>query len=142
MLIGPVLMAAVQFSGAFTLANYAVTIFNETGSTVDPSLSAIIMGSTQLVGTIFASSLIDRLGRKFLLLISMAGAALTLLATGGYCYMNTQGYDVGSLNLLPVITLSAFIFVTAIGMNPVPYVVTAEVLPPKVAFAKLYYIIL
>lgn len=132
MIIGPILMAANQFSGAFTLANYAVTVFNETGSTVDPSLSSIIMGTTQLVGTIFASSLIDRVGRKLLLLTSMAGATVMLVVTGIYCYLNWHGYDIGYLNLLPVITLSAFIFLTAIGMNPVPYVITAEVLPAKV----------
>lgn len=125
-------MAANQFSGTFTLTNYAYTVFNETGSTIDPSLSSIIMGTTQLVGTIFASSLIDRMGRKLLLLISMAGATLMLVATGVYSYLNLHGYNVGGLNLLPVITLSAFIFLTAIGMNPVPYVVTAEVLPAKV----------
>lgn len=143
MIIGPVLMASNQFSGGFTLSNYAVTIFHETGSTIDPSLSAIVMGLTQLTGTIFASSLIDRLGRKLLLLISAAGSAMTLLVTGVYCYLNTSGFDVSSLNLLPIITLSAFIFVTAIGLNPVPYVVAAESLPPKVLswFKKKTFII-
>lgn len=134
--IGLVLMTANQFTGPFTLATYAATIFQETGSTIDPGMSSIIMGITQLVGTIFASSLIDRVGRKLLLLISAAGTALALLMTGAYCYLNAHGFDVSAFNMLPVVTLSAFIFLSAIGLNPVPYVVTAESLPPKVG--RLY----
>lgn len=136
MLIGPTLMAACQFSGTFVLSNYAATIFKETGSTINPNLSSIIMGCNQFMGTIFASSLIDRLGRKKLLLISSVGSALCLTVTGTYCYLGANGYDVSILNLLPVVSLSAFIFITAIGMNPVPYVIVSEVLPPKVYLTK------
>lgn len=132
MLIGPTLMAACQFSGTFVLSNYAATIFKETGSTVNPNLASIIIGSNQLMGTIFASSLIDLLGRRLLLLISAVGSAFSLIVTGSYCYMATHDYDVSSLNLLPVVSLSSFIFITAIGMNPVPYVLVSEVLPQRV----------
>lgn len=132
MLIGFTLMAVAQFSGTFLMCNYAATIFKETGSTMDPNVSSIIMGCNQVIGTICHSSLIDRLGRKPLLLISTAGSAMSLVVTGVYSYMNTHGYDVSSLNLLPVISLSAFIFITAVGLNPVPFVLLSEVLPPKV----------
>lgn len=139
MLIAPALMATGQFSGVFVLSNYAATIFKETGSTVDPNISSIIMACIQLVGAILASSLIDRLGRKMLLLISTAGSALFLTVTGIYCYMGAHDFDVSSLNLLPIISLSAYIFLSSIGINPLPYIIAAEVLPQRVRHNMLKY---
>lgn len=43
MLISTFLMAVSQFSGLFVITNYAVTIFKETGSTLDPNVSSIVM---------------------------------------------------------------------------------------------------
>lgn len=127
-------MAVCQLSGVFVLSNYAATIFHETGSTINPNLSSIVMGSSQLVGTIVASSLVDRVGRKLLLLVSTIGSVITLCITGVYCFMAKNEYDVSALNMLPVVSLSAFIFITSIGMNPVPYIIVSEVLPQKVIF--------
>lgn len=100
---------------------------------MDPNKSAMIMGSIQVLGTICASLLIDRLGRKLLLLISCAGSASALLVTGLYSYMTWHGgHDVAWLNLMPVATLSFFIFISAVGITPVPYVLVSEVLPSKI----------
>lgn len=130
--VGTVLMAVSQFSGQFALTSYALTIFRESGSTIDPNLSSIVMGFIQLIGTCCGSFLIDRLGRKALLLISTAGSTLGLLIIGTHSYLHMHGYNVSGWNLLPVITLSFFIFISAIGIIPVPYVITTEILPRKV----------
>lgn len=133
MCIGPTLMAISQFSGTFTISSYAAIIFKATGSTIEPNLSAIIMGSVQIFGTYFASSLIDRLGRKMLLLISTCGTTIGLLITGTYAYLSSNGYNVDGFNLLPVVSLSFVIFVAAIGIIPVPYVLVNEIFPRKVS---------
>lgn len=130
--IGPTLMAISQFSGTFTISSYAAIIFKATGSTIEPNLSAIIMGSVQICGTYFASLLIDRLGRKMLLLISTCGTTLGLVITGTYAYLSENGHNVEGLNFLPVVSLSFVIFVAAIGIIPVPYVLVNEIFPRKV----------
>lgn len=132
MLIGPILIALCQFSGNVSISSYAATIFMETGSTLNPNASSIIMGSFQVIGTIIASFLIDRLGRRCLLLTSLAGTAFTLNVTGLYCYFHSCGYDVSSWSMLPVISLSAFVIISSVGVAPVPLVVVSEVLPQKV----------
>lgn len=132
MLIGPTLMAVAQFSGTFTLSNYANTIFSASGTSLDPNVSSMITGGIQVLGTMCASFLIDRLGRKMLLLISCAGSACALSATGAYSYASTHGYAVTDWNALPVVSLSFFIFVSSVGLTPVPYVLVSEVLPPKI----------
>lgn len=132
MCIGPILMAISQFSGTFTISSYAAIIFKASGSSIEPNLSAIIMGSVQICGTYFASVLIDRLGRKMLLLISTCGTTLGLVITGTYAYLSETGYNMNGLDFLPVVSLSFVIFVAAIGIIPVPYVLVNEIFPRKV----------
>lgn len=126
------LMFVCNLSGSFIMVNYASTIFKETGSTIDPNISSICMGIVQICGNFSASKMIDRVGRKKLLLISMIGAGLSHVITGTYIYVGKSGYDVSALNLLPVISISFFIFMNAIGILPVPYVLQAELMPQKV----------
>lgn len=113
------------------MVNYAATIFANTGSSISSSLSSIIMGSMLVVGVYSASLLIDRYGRKVLMLVSSGGAALGLLSTGIYALLSYKGFDVEALHLVPVIGLSFYIFISAIGMLPVPYVYVAEIFPQR-----------
>ena len=53
-----------EFSGIFTMINYTATIFAESGSQIQPNMSAIIVGAIQLVGTFVSTRLVDRQGRK------------------------------------------------------------------------------
>lgn len=58
------LMALDQFSGLFPMINYASMIFQQSGSSLSPNLSSIIMALLQLVGTYTSTFLVDRAGRK------------------------------------------------------------------------------
>lgn len=132
MLISPFLMAVSQFSGSFAISNYAVSIFKQTGSTLDPNMSSIVMGIIQVIGTYSASQLMDKVGRKVLLLTSTAGGCMALLVTGTFAYLARQGFNVSAFSILPVISISFFVFICAIGILPVPYVMVSEVLPQRV----------
>lgn len=132
MLIGPTLMAVSQFSGTFILVSYAATIFKVSGSDLNPNLSSIILGCLQITGTISTYFLIDRIGRRVLLTISCGGAAIGLFVMGTYCYLATHNVDVSQYNWIPVITLSSVIYVSSIGIIPIPYIIISEVLPQKV----------
>lgn len=134
--IASILLCLSQMSGSITFSNYAATIFIESGSSFDPNVSSIVMGILQVCGTYTASQLIDRTGRKTLLLVSTFGAAILLAITGTYVYLGKSGYDVSAFNLLPVICISFFIFINAIGILCVPYVILAEVMPQKVKYIK------
>lgn len=124
-------MSMSHLCGTYVLVNYAATIFAYTGSTISASLSSIIMGCMLVVGVYSASMLIDRYGRKVLMLISSGGAALGLLSTGVYALLAYKGFDVDALHMVPVVGLSFYIFISAIGMLPVPYVYVAEIFPQR-----------
>lgn len=124
-------MSMSHLCGTYVLCNYAATIFEHSGSSINASLCAIIMGSMLVVGVYSTSMLIDRYGRKILMVVSAGGAAIGLAATGCYAYLAYAGIDVTHFNYVPVLGLSFFIFISAIGMLPVPYVYVAEIFPQR-----------
>ncbi|MDX1430094.1 MAG: sugar porter family MFS transporter, partial [Rhodothermales bacterium] len=85
--IGIVVAVVQQITGINSVFFYAPMIFEQSGIGTDASFSqAILVGLTNLVFTVLAIALIDRLGRKPLLGFGLAGIALSmfLLAFGFY----------------------------------------------------------
>lgn len=71
-----------QITGINAVFYYAPTIFEQAGGSTDSSfLQAIVVGLTNLVFTLVAIWLIDRLGRKPLLLIGSSFMTIALLMT-------------------------------------------------------------
>lgn len=79
LIIGIVLAALQQLTGINSVFFYAPMIFEQTGLGVDASFSqAIYVGLTNLVFTIVALVLIDKIGRKPLLSFGVAGIAISM----------------------------------------------------------------
>ncbi len=77
--IGIVLAALQQLTGINSVFFYAPMIFEQSGLGVDASFSqAIYVGLTNLVFTILALALIDKIGRKPLLIFGVAGIAVSM----------------------------------------------------------------
>lgn len=62
--IGCILMTAHELCGGFTMCSYASIIFAKSGSTMSPTVSSIIVGAIQFLGSYVSTVLVDRLGRK------------------------------------------------------------------------------
>lgn len=129
-------MAINQFSGCFVLLNYSATIFRDSGSDIDPNISSMIMASIQCIGTYVATILVDKVGRKLLLMISVSATTIGLTAMGTYSYLDNLHFDLQYFNWVPVMSLSFVIFIASIGILPLPYIVLAEILPNKVKTAS------
>ncbi len=87
-----------QITGINAIFYYAPTIFEQAGGSTDSSfLQAIVVGLTNLVFTLVAIWLIDRLGRKPLLLIGTTCMTIALLmATFAF---NNATYDFNKVTL-------------------------------------------
>lgn len=48
------------------MLNYTATIFAESGSNLSPNMSAIVIGTIQLIGTLISTNLVEKAGRKVL----------------------------------------------------------------------------
>ncbi|XP_017155265.1 facilitated trehalose transporter Tret1 [Drosophila miranda] len=130
--IGLGLVMFNQLCGCFAMVNYTAVIFEQAGASLAPTVSAIIVGSIQLLGCYASTVLVERAGRKILLLVSAVGIGLGQSAMGSYSYLKVLGYDVSSFGWVPVAGFSFMLLLAASGLLTLPFLVIAEILPPKV----------
>lgn len=130
--IGILLAFFSQLTGNFTFTNYGVLIFEKSGSTIDPYLSSIIMATLQLAGNLCTTQLVESLGRKILVIISLVGTAAGLATLSLYSYLKHNEYDLANYSWLSVASLSFAVFISSVGIVSVVGVFTVENLPTKV----------
>lgn len=114
-LICIMLMFFQQFSGINAVIFYSVQIFQSAGSKLDPSVCSIIVGVVQVLMTFASAALVERAGRKILLLISSSVMCLCLGVLGVYFYMKDNGSDVSNIGMVPLLSLVMFIVCFSIG---------------------------
>jgi sugar porter (SP) family MFS transporter len=114
-----------QLTGINAVLYYLNDIFTFAGaSRVSGNLQAIAVGATNLVATLIAMSIIDKYGRRKLLITGTVGLLLCLSAIGYIFYTHTH------LDLL-VWLLMAFIACFAISHGAVVWVYISEVFPNR-----------
>ena len=115
-----------QLSGINAILYYINDIFVHAGfSKVSGDLQAVAIGGTNLVFTMLAMSVIDRIGRKTLLLIGSIGTALCLAGVA-YIFFTSRHED------LLVWLLVGFIAFFAFSQGAVVWVYIGEVFPNQV----------
>ncbi|XP_045519410.1 facilitated trehalose transporter Tret1-like isoform X2 [Pieris brassicae] len=67
-----------QTSGVAAVLFFATTIFQMAGSSIRPDIATIVIGSTRLVASMIAPFIVERAGRRILLLVSTAFCACSL----------------------------------------------------------------
>ncbi|XP_065578073.1 facilitated trehalose transporter Tret1-2 homolog isoform X3 [Artemia franciscana] len=129
--LSSMLMIAQQFSGNLAVVFNTVSIFESTGSTLSPSVSSVITGSIMVIFTIGMTFLIDKAGRKALLLFSSAGMGLSHSLLGSYFYIqaNYPQEVINSISWLPLVSLITFFIFYALGYNGIPFMMLGELLP-------------
>ena len=115
-----------QLSGINAILYYANSIFASAGfSSSSAALQTVGIGLVNLLATLLGMSLIDKLGRKTLLLIGSIGMIAALAGVAAIFYTNAHQ------NLL-VWLLVLFIVFFAISQGSVIWVYIAEVFPNRV----------
>lgn len=116
-----------QFGGIFAMVSYTESIFKMSGSSLSPNTSSIIVGAILLLGACLSTSLIERMGRRPLILISCIGMFVCHCVIGTYCYLQSLQYDVSAYGWVPVTALSIFMVVYALGMGNAPVIIMSEI---------------
>ncbi|XP_023165977.2 facilitated trehalose transporter Tret1-like [Drosophila hydei] len=131
---GLILMAGNVFTGTFAFINYMSNIFERVHTQLDPNTNTIIIGAVQIVGTLASIYLVDRHGRKILLIISCIGCALGTGAFGLYAFFAEEtSVDLSAYSAwLPVTIMALNIFIANVGIISITMVVIVEVLPQKI----------
>lgn len=127
LVIGVLLAILQQVTGINVVIYYAPEIFKSTGlGTASALNSTVAVGLINMLFTIVAIWIVDRVGRKPLLLAASAGMGLSLAALGTTFY--TADFE-GPWVLFYVL---AYVASFALAMGPVVWVVLAEIFPTRV----------
>ncbi|XP_067126549.1 solute carrier family 2, facilitated glucose transporter member 8-like [Centruroides vittatus] len=128
------LMYFQQFSGVNGIMFYASSIFESTGNKSISDNSPVIVAAVQVFATFMASILMDKAGRKLLLLICGIGTTISLTTMGFYFYFAEiygKSYQV-QYSWISLVSLVVFIASFSIGMGPIPWLMVAEMVPQRV----------
>ncbi|XP_012287765.1 facilitated trehalose transporter Tret1 [Orussus abietinus] len=121
------LVAFQQFSGIDVMLFYTEEIFISAHSTIPSSISTIVIGVVQVAASVVTPFVVDRLGRRILLVFSGVGETITLGALGLFFYlMEVSKMDTSSISWLPIGCLMVFISTYSVGWGPLPWAVMGE----------------
>ena len=119
-----------QLVGINTIIYYAPVVIGYTGfavSSIAGSLSgAVIVGVVNVLATIVAIVLVDRVGRRPLLMFGTIGCLLTLTATGILFLFNPK-----QVGIILLIVILLYIVSFAIGLGPTYWLLADEVFPTR-----------
>lgn len=122
-----------QLCGSTAIISYAQQIFEASEGGLKAEQACIILGSMQLLTSTVSSLLVDRLGRKPLLLTSSLGVGLSNLVVGVYFLLKYQQFKyLNSINLVPIVAIVIFICSYTIGLATVPFAITSEMFPTNI----------
>jgi MFS family permease len=131
LVVGVVLAVYQQWCGINVIFNYAQEIFTAAGYGVsDVLFNIVVTGTVNLVFTLVALRLVDRLGRRPLMLAGSAGLAVVFGLIGA-------GYAAGSQGLHILLLVLVALALYALTLAPVTWVLLSEIFPNRIRGAAM-----
>ncbi|MQT14425.1 sugar porter family MFS transporter [Segnochrobactrum spirostomi] len=126
LIVGMGLFLLQQLSGINAVIYYAPQVFQLSGfgSVETQVLATVGVGVVNVAMTVVGMGLIDRIGRRRLLMIGFAGTAISL---GMIAVAST--IDSPALHYVALVGLALYIASFAVSLGPLPFVVMSEIFP-------------
>ncbi|OXU22655.1 hypothetical protein TSAR_005618 [Trichomalopsis sarcophagae] len=121
-----------SYFGAFNVINnYMEIIVTKSQVSITPSIIVTVTGGFSILSGLLSTFLVDRLGRRFLLIGSSLGMALSLTALGLHFRLLDLGYDPVYLTWLPCIILLVYTVSYSAGCGCIPSALVGELFSPR-----------
>lgn len=126
--VGAALFLFQQFAGINAVVYYSTSVFRSAGIASDVAASALV-GAANVFGTMIASSLMDKQGRKSLLITSFSGmAASMLLLSLSFTWKALAPYS----GTIAVVGTVLYVLSFALGAGPVPALLLPEIFASRI----------
>ncbi|KAK7340949.1 hypothetical protein VNO77_21667 [Canavalia gladiata] len=126
--VGATLFFLQQFAGINAVVYYSTSVFRSAGITSDVAASALV-GASNVFGAVVASFLMDRQGRKSLLITSYSGmAASMLLLSLSFSWKVLAPYS----GILAVLGTILYVLSFSLGAGPVPPLLLTEIFASRI----------
>ncbi len=129
-IIGSAIAILGQFMGVNAVLYYGPEIFGKAGlSGGDSMFSQVLVGAVNMLTTVIAVFIIDRVGRKQLIYWGVSGMIISLVMIGSY-FLWGDGWGLGNGFLLAFFLF--YVFCCAISISAVVFVLLSEMYPNSV----------
>ncbi|CAH2072630.1 unnamed protein product [Thlaspi arvense] len=126
--VGAALFLFQQLAGINAVVYYSTSVFRSAGIQSDVAASALV-GASNVFGTAVASSLMDKMGRKSLLLTSFGGMALSMLLLSlSFTWKALAAYS----GTLAVVGTVLYVLSFSLGAGPVPALLLPEIFASRI----------
>jgi sugar porter (SP) family MFS transporter len=121
-----------QVTGINTIIYYGPQIFTLAGITSSKSaiFATFIVAVTNVLATVIALALVDRIGRKPLLYMGVGGMTVSLFLLS-FAFHNQATFG-ASLGMVTTLCLVAYITCFAFSMGPIAWILVSEVFPLQI----------
>lgn len=126
--VGAALFLFQQLAGINAVVYYSTSVFRSAGIVSDVAASALV-GASNVFGTTVASSLMDKQGRKSLLLISFTGMAASMLLLSLSFSWNVLAPYSGTLAVVGTVL---YVLSFSLGAGPVPALLLPEIFASRI----------
>ena len=129
-IIGSAIAILGQFMGVNAVLYYGPEIFSDAGlSSGDSMFSQVLVGAVNMLTTVIAVFIIDKVGRKQLIYWGVSGMILSLIMIGLY-FLCGEAWGLGNGFLLSFFLF--YVFCCAIAISAVVFVLLSEMYPNSV----------
>lgn len=121
-----------QFSGISAFTLYTQLLFKGAVEDIQPSTAAIIFSSIQLVLTLISSFIVDKTGRKPLLIFSCISCCIILVVEGTFSALKDNDVDLTGIKWIPMTGLILFIILFSVGLGSIVNLMLGELFSASV----------
>ncbi|KAL1207799.1 Sugar transporter ERD6-like 4 [Cardamine amara subsp. amara] len=135
LMVGIGLLVLQQLGGINGVLFYSSTIFESAGVT-SSNAATFGVGVIQVVATAVATWLVDKSGRRLLLMISSIGMTISLVIVAAAFFLkefvspDSDMYSI--LSMVSVVGVVAMVISCSLGMGPIPWLIMSEILPVNI----------
>ncbi|KAJ8730224.1 hypothetical protein PYW07_017262 [Mythimna separata] len=124
------LKIAQMMSGSIAIQEYLGRIVQESQTDVNVSTVLIIYGAVKFIVGIFSSAIVDKVGRRPLLIYSFLSSGISLIVVGAYFLIlpNSSSY----YSYIPFIGIIFSSMMSILGYDTIVFIILAEIFPLNV----------
>lgn len=128
-LINVWLICCLEFSWITTIRDYAGVLFERSGFPMDKDFEMAITYPITIVAACMTSVVVDKLGRKSLLVLSSVVMVLALFMMSVFYILEEHGLEIYKYSWVPLLSLILFNIARSAGLMPLKTILMSEYYP-------------